>query len=141
MLHHGGGESEDETSSTVDASHEGNCSQHSSGYGSMGQPPLDSLDERDNASVTPTVFSSDSDEDYSILDPPASLPPLSHSTPVGQSSGITEIESPNVSLLMTPTETSSDSENAVPSSTAANTSNNLLLCGTIAIGIYNKLNH
>ena len=126
---------EDEMSSTVDTSHEGNWSQHSSGYESMEQPPLDGLDERDNA-----VFF-DSDEDSSILEPPASQLPLSHSTPARQLSDIPEIESPNVSSQLPPNEASSDSQDAIPSSTATNTSNNLLFCGTIAMTIYNKLNH
>ena len=147
MLHHS---EEGDMASTLETSHEGD---QSSGYGSLGQPPIESLDERDNASVTPTVFSSDSDEDNSTLEPAVSLPPVSHSTPARQLSDIPEVESPDASLHLPPkTEENVTPEN-VPSSmpptesdpnTSNSSGNNILFYGTtIAVAgalIYSKLN-
>ena len=143
MLHHS---EEGDMVSTLETSSEGDWSNQSSGYGSLGQPPVESLDEQDNALVTPTVFSSDSDED---IDPAVPLPPVSHSTPARQLSDIPEVESPDASLHLPPT--TEDPEN-VPSSmpptdsgpSTSSSGNNILFYGTtIAVAgamMYNKLN-
>ena len=154
VLHHGEGEGD--ITSTLDTSHEGDRSNQSSGYESMGHPNVESLDERDNASVTPTVFSSDSsDEDNSALEPAVLLPPVSHSTPARQLSDIPEIESPNASLQLPPTTEENLTPENLPTSmpptesdpntnTTGSSSNNILFYGTtIAVAgalLYNKLN-
>lgn len=136
--------------STLETSCEGDRSNQSSGYGSLGQPPIEILDEQDNALVTPTVFSPDSDED-STLEPVIPLPPLSHSTPARQLSDIPEVESPDASLHLPPTTEGNLTPENVPSSmppteSGPNTSsgNNILFYGTTVVVagalIYNKLN-
>lgn len=148
VLHH----TEEESDLTsLDTSYEGD---RSSGYASTGQLPVEGLDER--ASVTPTVFSSDSDEDNSTLPTlePA-LPPLSRSTPARQLSDIPEVE--NTSSHPASTTETPDNENMPASmpptdqhvhesdSTTNTSSSNMLFYGTtIAVAgalIYNKLNY
>ena len=149
MLHHS---EEGDMASTLETSHDGDQSNQSSGYGSIGQPPVESLDEQDNASVTPTVFSSDSDEDNSTLEPAGILlPPVAHSTPARQLSDIPEVESPNASLHLPPTTEANLTPENVPSSmpstesdSSTSSSAGILFYGTtIAVAgalIYNKLN-
>ena len=128
----------------------------SSGYASMEQPPVEGLDELDISSVTTAVFSSDSDDDVLLLsnNEPAILPPL-HSTPARQLSDIPEMDSPNTSLHLSPTnnETSpSDADNlpsslpptsqpeSDPSNNSSSASNLLLYTTTAVLAVYNKLN-
>jgi len=139
VLHH---TEEESNLSTVDTGHKEN---KSSGYESMEQPSVEGLDERDNASVTPTVFSSSSDNDEETDTIPILPPPLSHSTPARQLSDIPEIESPNA---LPPTTTAPTSTENMPASVMdqneSSSASNIIFYGTtIAVAgalIYNKLN-
>ena len=144
VLHHT--EDENDLSSTPDVDCEGD---QSSDIVSTGQQADEGLDER--SSVTPTVFSSDSDDDSStlpILEPAGTL--VCHNTPARQLSDIPEVE--NTSSHVTSEETPDDVPTLIPpaadhhdsDSTTTTSSSNLLFYGTtIAVAgalIYNKLN-
>lgn len=137
VLHH---TKESDPTSTVDASCEGD-------HAFVGQLPVEELDER--TSVTPTVFSSDSDEESSTLEPV--LPPLSQ--PVRQLSNIPETENTSsASEMPDPSNTDAASTSMPPadqhehdSTTTTSGGSNILHYGTtIAVAgamIYTKLNY
>lgn len=133
------------------------------GCESTGHRSVEGVDERDNASVTPTVFSSDSDDDnISNLELAPPLPFLAR-----QLSNIPEVESPPISLPsphlppaaeepLAPCDTENVPTSIPPanqhednptttSNISSSTSNKLLYTTTIAVTgalkIYNKLNY
>ena len=143
VLHHT--EDENDLSSTLDVDYEGD---QSSDIVCTGQQADEGLDEC--PSVTPTVFSSDSDDDSStlpVLEPAGPL--MRHNTPARQLSDIPEVE--NTSSHETSEEAPDDVPTLMPpaadqhdSDSTTTSSSNLLFYGTtIAVAgalIYNKLN-
>lgn len=137
VLHH---TKEGDPTSTVDASCEGDRA-------FAGQLPVEELDGR--TSVTPTVFSSDSDEESSTLEPV--LPPLSQ--PVRQLSNIPETENTEmpdpsntetVSTSMPPADQHEHDSTTTTTTTTSSGSNILHYGTTIAVAgamIYTKLNY
>lgn len=148
MLHHTDDNEESDLplSPTLDTSHAGDQLNQSGDCESMGLVD-DGVDEYENASVTPTVFSSDN-EDNATLE---SLPPVSHNTPNASScltptTNETLVPTDDTDTVPTSMPTTDQHESDVDPTTAtpSNSSTNIIFYGTsIAVAgalIYNKLN-